>query len=66
MSAATETGFEEVIAELEKTITQLAEGTAPLDQLVTAHGRAVRLLADAQARLALLEVRAGQITKLLE
>jgi exodeoxyribonuclease VII small subunit len=66
MSAAAETGFEEVIAELEKTITQLAEGTAPLDQLVTAHGRAVRLLADAQARLALLEVRAGQITKLLE
>ena len=65
-ASASEPGFEELVAALEKTITQLAQGTAPLDELMTAHGRAVRLLAEAQSRLAVLEERADQITKLLE
>jgi len=57
--------FEAVMADLEKTIAWLAEGTAPLDELVAAHTRAVRLLAEAQSRLAGLERRAAQITELL-
>jgi len=63
---APEAGFDELMADLEKTIVQLAQGTAPLDELVTAHGRAVRLLAEAQARLGRLETRAAQITNLVE
>jgi len=59
-------GFEELVAELEKMIAQLAVGTAPLDELVTAHARATRLLAEAQSRLAGLEERAGELTRLLE
>jgi exodeoxyribonuclease VII small subunit len=60
------TGFEEIVTGLEKTIGQLAAGTAPLDELVAAHERAARLLAEAQQRLAELEDRAGKILKLLE
>ncbi|HYM66144.1 MAG TPA: exodeoxyribonuclease VII small subunit [Patescibacteria group bacterium] len=59
-------GFEEVMADLEKTIGRLAAGTAPLDELVSAHERAVLLLAAAQSRLAELEVQATHMTELLE
>ena len=44
---------------------KLAEGTAPLDELVTAHQRAVRLLAEARSRLAGLKSRADETAKLL-
>jgi len=44
---------------------KLAEGTAPLDELVTMHQRAVALLAEAQARLAQLKARAEQTANLL-
>jgi len=44
---------------------KLADGTAPLDDLVAAHQRAVRLLAEAQARLAELRARADETSKLL-
>lgn len=57
--------FDDLLADLESTIARLADGTAPLDELVAAHQRAVRLLGEAQARLAALEVRAGETAQLL-
>ncbi len=68
MSAATQSkaGFEETVETLESTIALLAEGTAPLDRLVAGYSDAVRLLAEARARLQVLEARAGEIAKLLE
>jgi exodeoxyribonuclease VII small subunit len=59
------TGFEETLASLEKTIAQLAEGTAPLDELVAAHQRAAGLLSDAEKRLEALQTRAEQLARQL-
>ena len=61
----TETHFDELLASLEKTIAQLADGTAPLDELVAAHQRAASLLAEAQGRLDAIKVRAEHITRQL-
>ena len=55
--------FEDLLAALEKTIAELASGTAPLEELVAAHQRAVRILAEAQSRLDELKARADQIAK---
>lgn len=55
--------FEDLLATLEKTIAELATGTAPLEELVAAHQRAVRILAEAQARLDELKARADIISK---
>jgi exodeoxyribonuclease VII small subunit len=60
-----EPGFEDVLTTLEKTIAELAGGTAPLEELVAAHQRALVLLAEAQARLDELKVRADQIARQL-
>jgi exodeoxyribonuclease VII small subunit len=57
--------LEELLAQLEASITQLAVGTAPLEELVATHQRAVRLLAQAQAQLDELKGRAEQTAKLL-
>ena len=57
--------FEDLLATLEKTIAELASGTAPLEELVAAHQRAVRILAEAQSRLDDLKVRADQISQSL-
>ena len=57
--------FEEVLTTLEKTIAELASGTAPLEQLVAAHQRAVRLLAEAQSDLDKLKARADEIAQKL-
>ena len=57
--------FEELLAELEKTIAELSVGTAPLEELVAAHQRAVRLLAEAQASLDGLKARADEISRKL-
>ncbi len=54
-----------LLDELEKTIGKLADGTAPLDELVAAHQRALQLLVDAQARFAELKERADQTANLL-
>jgi exodeoxyribonuclease VII small subunit len=62
--AATQ-GFEETLASLEKTIAQLADGTAPLDELVAAHQRAAVLLADAEKRLGTLKDRAERLARQL-
>ena len=57
--------FEEVLTTLEKTIAELAGGTAPLEELVASHQRAVVLLAEAQSRLEELKARADQIARQL-
>lgn len=53
--------FEEVLTRLESTIAQLADGTAPLDELVAAHQRAAGLLSEAEGRLDALKARADRL-----
>ena len=67
MSSANQatTGFEETLASLEKTIAQLAEGTAPLDELVAAHQRAAGLQVEAEKRLEALKTRADLLARQL-
>jgi exodeoxyribonuclease VII small subunit len=55
--------FEDVLERLEGTIARLADGTAPLEELVTAHQRAVALLAEAEARLEALKTRADLLAR---
>ena len=59
-------GLEELLTSLEKTIAELAGGTAPLEELVAAHQRALRLLAQAQANLDGLKERADDIAQKLK
>ncbi|HEY3196118.1 MAG TPA: exodeoxyribonuclease VII small subunit [Candidatus Dormibacteraeota bacterium] len=54
--------FEDLLASLEKTIELLADGTAPLDELVGAHERALKLLADAEQRMEMLKSRAEALS----
>ena len=53
--------FEELLGRLETAIALLAEGTAPLDELVAAHQRATGLLSDAEGRLGELKARADRL-----
>ena len=62
MSSQPEPAFEELLVSLEQTIGRLAEGTAPLDELVAAHERAVQLLAAAEVRLESLKARADALS----
>ncbi len=55
--------FEELLTSLEKTIAELSSGTAPLEELVAAHQWAVRILAEAQARLDELKARADELAR---
>ena len=57
--------LEELLTTLEKTIAELAGGTAPLEELVAAHQRALRLLGEAQATLDELKGRADDIARKL-
>ena len=57
-----ETSFESLLASLEKTIERLADGTAPLDELVGAHQRALQLLAEAEHRLGALTAKAEALS----
>ncbi len=57
--------FDDLLADLEKEIAKLADGTAPLEDLVRAHEVAVRLLAETQSRLAELKGRAEGAAQLL-
>lgn len=43
--------LDELLEHLEKVISKLADGSAPLDELVSAHEEATRLVDEAQARL---------------
>jgi exodeoxyribonuclease VII small subunit len=58
--------FETLLARLESTISLLAEGTAPLDELVAAHQRAASLLGEAERRLESLKARADQLVVALK
>ena len=62
---ATETRFEDLLTALEKTIAQLADGTAPLEELVAAHQLATSLLAEATERLDAIKARAEHVTRQL-
>jgi exodeoxyribonuclease VII small subunit len=62
LSDKPEPTFEELLASLEQTISRLADGTAPLDELVAAHERARQLLADAEIRLATLKTRVDALS----
>jgi exodeoxyribonuclease VII small subunit len=62
LSVHPEQSFEQLLASLEKTISRLAEGTAPLDELVAAHERAVRLLSEAEKRLESLRAKAEALS----
>jgi exodeoxyribonuclease VII small subunit len=53
--------FDDLVARLESTIGLLADGTAPLDELVSAHQRATSLLSEAEMRLETLKARADQL-----
>jgi exonuclease VII small subunit len=57
--------LEAILGELANAIGKLAGGTAPLDELVSAHERALKLLSDAQSRFAELKERADQTANLL-
>ncbi len=52
-----EEGLDSVLDRLEKQITRLADGSAPLDELVEAHEEARKLIDAAQGRLRELMVR---------
>ncbi|MEA2644072.1 MAG: hypothetical protein QOG08_1098 [Chloroflexota bacterium] len=58
--------FEVLLARLETNISLLAEGSAPLDELVTAHQQAAGLLAEAERRLESLKARADQLVVALK
>ena len=58
--------FETLLARLEKNIALLAEGTAPLDELVAAHQLAAGLLSEAARRLESLKARADQLVVALK
>ena len=56
-----ELSFEVLLARLESNISLLAEGSAPLDELVTAHQQAAGQLSEAERRLESLKARADQL-----
>ena len=59
----TEPQLDEILSSLERTIAKLADGTSPLEDLVVAHQQALKLLAEAQSRLAELKSRADETAK---
>ena len=58
-------GTGDVLDRLEETIGRLANGTAPLDELVAAHERAVKLLAQAETELTALRDREEELGRQL-
>jgi exodeoxyribonuclease VII small subunit len=55
----------DVMDRLEKAIERLADGAAPLEELVAAHQEALKLLEEAEADLARLRDRAAELTEAL-
>ena len=56
----------DVMARLERAVERLADGGAPLDELVAAHQDALKLLDEAEAELAALRARAAEATEALK
>ncbi len=52
--SSSEPDLDALLDQLEKVISKLADGSAPLDELVSAHEDATRLVDAAQARLRVL------------
>ena len=61
MSAAEQ----DVLDRLERAIARLADGTAPLEELVAAHEQALKLLAEAEAELQALRARSDDLSRQL-
>jgi exonuclease VII small subunit len=55
----------DVLDRLEKAIGRLADGTAPLEELVAAHAEALGLLDEAEAELKSLRERAEELSRSL-
>jgi exodeoxyribonuclease VII small subunit len=58
--------FEALLARLESNISLLADGSAPLDELVAAHQQAASLLSEAERRLESLRERADKLVVALK
>ena len=56
----------DVLDRLEKAIGRLADGTAPLEELVAAHAEALGLLDEAEAELKSLRERAAELSRSLQ
>jgi len=56
----------DVMVRLEKTIERMADGAAPLEELVAAHQEALRLLEEAEAELEDLRKRTAELTESLK
>lgn len=65
LASATDSSLENLLTSLEKTIERLADGTAPLEELVSAHERALKLLAEAEQRLDMLKSKAEALSSQL-
>jgi exonuclease VII small subunit len=65
VSEIEERDFDQLLKDLEATIVVLAEGSAPLEELVTAHHRALDLLAQATKRLNVLSAEVDAATRSL-
>jgi hypothetical protein len=57
---------DQVLARLDGTIAQLADGTAPLDELIAAHLLAAGLVSEAEGRLEALAARADRLAAALK
>ena len=56
----------DVLDRLEKAIGRLADGTAPLEELVAAHAEALGLLDEAEAELKSLRERAAELSRSMQ
>ena len=56
----------DVLDRLEKAIGRLADGTAPLDELVAAHEEALGLLDEAEAELKAMRERAEELSRSMQ
>lgn len=54
---------QDVLDRIERAIGRLADGTAPLEDLVAAHEEALRLLAQADAELKELRLKADELSR---
>jgi exodeoxyribonuclease VII small subunit len=61
LDEASTANFDDVLARLESAISRLADGTAPLDELVAAHQQAAGLLSEAQERIDVLKAHADRL-----